>query len=159
MTKITVEECAVCDALTEVNAKGLCADCAEFQVASKEQIHLLELSGHTNHCACRQVWGDGECECGVQTSFHGTSFVLSPEKGESDLNINDLGRVDVNIFNAQLLDEIKNIRIKNNSPWIELFRIALEKDREKAMVCAKQILENDAAINKLLNLIVEGEGK
>ena len=19
--------------------------------------------GHTRHCACRQVWGDGECEC------------------------------------------------------------------------------------------------
>lgn len=20
--------------------------------------------GHTEHCACRFVWGDGECECG-----------------------------------------------------------------------------------------------
>jgi len=19
--------------------------------------------GHSRHCACRQVWGDGECEC------------------------------------------------------------------------------------------------
>ncbi|MCF7811576.1 hypothetical protein K9N50_11375 [bacterium] len=19
--------------------------------------------GHSHHCACRQVWGDGECEC------------------------------------------------------------------------------------------------
>lgn len=21
--------------------------------------------GHTHHCAIRQIWGDGECECGI----------------------------------------------------------------------------------------------
>ena len=53
-----------------------------------------------------------------------------------------------------LLSEIQNIRTKNNSPWIQLFRIALEKDRERAIVCARQILENDAAINDLLRKLV-----
>ena len=23
----------------------------------------LQRKGHSPHCACRQVWGDGECEC------------------------------------------------------------------------------------------------
>ena len=28
-----------------------------------EQIKTLQEEGHHRHCACRQVWGDGECEC------------------------------------------------------------------------------------------------
>lgn len=29
----------------------------------KEKIAKLRIAGHTHHCAIRQVWGDGECEC------------------------------------------------------------------------------------------------
>jgi len=29
-----------------------------------ERIKELRNDGHTRHCACRLVWGDGECECG-----------------------------------------------------------------------------------------------
>ena len=25
--------------------------------------------GHTKHCACRLVWGDGECECRRQQNW------------------------------------------------------------------------------------------
>ena len=32
----------------------------ESMVAIKKH----ESEGHTHHCACRLVWGDGECECG-----------------------------------------------------------------------------------------------
>lgn len=28
-----------------------------------KQIKEIEKQGHPHHCACRQVWGDGECEC------------------------------------------------------------------------------------------------
>jgi len=28
------------------------------------RIGLLVSEGHTEHCARRQVWGDGDCECG-----------------------------------------------------------------------------------------------
>lgn len=28
-----------------------------------EEIARLERDGHSYHCACRLVWGDGECEC------------------------------------------------------------------------------------------------
>jgi hypothetical protein len=31
-----------------------------------KQIREIETQGHTYHCACRQVWGDGECECLVR---------------------------------------------------------------------------------------------
>ena len=29
----------------------------------KEISRLQEEGGHSHHCACRIVWGDGECEC------------------------------------------------------------------------------------------------
>lgn len=29
----------------------------------KKEIKALINKGHPRHCACRQVWGDGECEC------------------------------------------------------------------------------------------------
>lgn len=28
-----------------------------------KRIEALEAEGHSSHCACRQVWGDGCCEC------------------------------------------------------------------------------------------------
>ena len=27
------------------------------------RIQDIQGKGHPHHCACRQVWGDGECEC------------------------------------------------------------------------------------------------
>jgi len=29
----------------------------------QDRVEDIEKSGHTYHCACRQVWGDGECDC------------------------------------------------------------------------------------------------
>lgn len=48
-----------------------CADCndqlwAKLKKKEKkniEKINELVRKGHSRHCACRQVWGDGECEC------------------------------------------------------------------------------------------------
>ncbi len=28
-----------------------------------ELIKEIQTKGHSRHCACRQVWGDGECSC------------------------------------------------------------------------------------------------
>ena len=28
-----------------------------------KKIDEIIAKGHPHHCACRQVWGDGECEC------------------------------------------------------------------------------------------------
>jgi hypothetical protein len=32
----------------------------ELEYAKMKEYHA---KGHTHHCACRIVWGDGECEC------------------------------------------------------------------------------------------------
>ena len=32
----------------------------------RDPILALEAKGHSHHCACRLVWGDGECECGLK---------------------------------------------------------------------------------------------
>jgi hypothetical protein len=37
----------------------------EFQ-KDCELIHGYQKDGHTHNCACRLVWGDGECECNKQ---------------------------------------------------------------------------------------------
>ena len=45
----------------------LCINCiktAHFQhVKDLKRISQLEAAGHGSHCAARQVYGDGECEC------------------------------------------------------------------------------------------------
>lgn len=32
-------------------------------------IDALVAQGHTRHCACRQVWGDGECSCELEKAY------------------------------------------------------------------------------------------
>jgi hypothetical protein len=46
--------------------------CSDFTEEEKAEYRkdLLEVKaimdkGHPHHCACRQVWGDGECECSL----------------------------------------------------------------------------------------------
>lgn len=49
----------------------LCLDCNSLMWKEWEREHAgdlkeikkLQSQGHPHHCACRQVWGDGECEC------------------------------------------------------------------------------------------------
>jgi len=41
----------------------ICLDCHEQNVNGLKEILSLIEKGHSDHCAKRQVWGDGECEC------------------------------------------------------------------------------------------------
>lgn len=45
-----------------------CADCVMQEHAQNQaDLKMIEdkiKEGHTEHCACRFVWGDAECECG-----------------------------------------------------------------------------------------------
>jgi hypothetical protein len=34
-----------------------------------KRITEFEQQGHTRHCACRQVWGDGECSCALEKHY------------------------------------------------------------------------------------------
>lgn len=36
-----------------------------------KRIKTLQKKGHTFHCGCRQVWGDGECECNKKNQIPG----------------------------------------------------------------------------------------
>lgn len=67
--------CNECKKEYEKWSKGienhLCLDCndkkwAEWEIEEKDnlkRIDEIQKEGHSRHCACRQVWGDGECEC------------------------------------------------------------------------------------------------
>ena len=61
----------------------------------------------------------------------------------------------VTLRDQEIVAQIKTVRVKNNSPWMELLLIALEHDRPRALECARQILENDGRINELLRLLCE----
>jgi len=64
----------------------------------------------------------------------------------------------MSLRDQEIMAQIKTIRVKNNSPWMELMLIALEHDRSRALECARQILANDAQINRLLNILCEEGG-
>lgn len=52
----------------EVDHDGLCYYCFENSEMDQRQLGLLKEMGHSHHCASRQIWGDGECECGLYKS-------------------------------------------------------------------------------------------
>jgi len=66
-------------------------DMRDFEPPSKEdlaqaakgekRIEELKAAGHPPHCAARQVWGDGECECGNGKKYHDREWLT--EKGDS----------------------------------------------------------------------------
>jgi hypothetical protein len=37
---------------------------------NEQEIQRIMHKGHSHHCACRQVWGDGECECDLYKLGH-----------------------------------------------------------------------------------------
>lgn len=66
-TKISCPQCE-----RKVHAAGgltgeVCDDCHKQNEIDHKLIFRLERKGHTRHCAKRQVWGDGECECAMRS--------------------------------------------------------------------------------------------
>lgn len=66
--KIEAGICPQCDngvGKDELIKNGsVCAACREQNNIDNQRISELVIKGHTDHCAKRIVWGDGECECG-----------------------------------------------------------------------------------------------
>lgn len=58
-------ECKQCGCYRDILVDDLCASCTAENEFAQEAIVNLQEEGHPHHCACRQVWGDGECECGL----------------------------------------------------------------------------------------------
>lgn len=55
--------CGICNNEKVALVDGLCASCYKLNLEWQDQLIKLTDAGHTDHCAARQVWGDGECEC------------------------------------------------------------------------------------------------
>lgn len=44
------------------NSMNCCQPCINCKDDKRKIVALID-DGHTYHCACRQLFGDGECEC------------------------------------------------------------------------------------------------
>lgn len=47
------------------------------------------------------------------------------------------------------IDEISQIRIKNNECWMEILKLSFQAEPEKAKQIFKKIIDNDGRINEL----------
>ena len=59
-------ECLMCD--REAIGDVMCKTCRQKWTEENKRIDEYVARGHTPHCACRIVWGDGisdGCECGL----------------------------------------------------------------------------------------------
>lgn len=55
--------CQQCGGLCNYTVNDTCQECYNENVDCEKRIDEYQVEGHTNHCANRLVWGDGECEC------------------------------------------------------------------------------------------------
>jgi NMD protein affecting ribosome stability and mRNA decay len=55
--------CKTCGTKEVTDEDNLCASCRVELEKDNSKINGLISEGHTRHCACRMVWGDGECTC------------------------------------------------------------------------------------------------
>ena len=82
--------CQECE--KEMTVARYCKKCnAEFwekweieEADNLKEIKRLQENGHSQHCACRIVWGDGECECELYQ--HGGMLL---KKGRKDIPNNE----------------------------------------------------------------------
>lgn len=72
---------AKCGAIECDNCKHceLSDDDFDAMVADTKRIKEICEQGHQYHCACRQVWGDGECECNGDRAANGPYMVILDE--------------------------------------------------------------------------------
>lgn len=60
-------DCRICGKEVEymafAGAPALCDACSSESLRQHNAIKKLVSEGHTEHCAERMTWGDGECEC------------------------------------------------------------------------------------------------
>lgn len=60
----TCRQCGNCFPSINIDQDHVCERCNQENDESMRQMESLMNDGHTYHCACRQIWGDGGCECG-----------------------------------------------------------------------------------------------
>ena len=55
--------CIQCGKRKAIGKDYLCFDCNKQDKKDRTKMELRMKQGHSFHCACHQVWGNGECEC------------------------------------------------------------------------------------------------
>jgi hypothetical protein len=53
-------------------------------------------------------------------------------------------------YYLKIIDEIEKVRTKNNINWMDVLRIALEENPEKALRCMRKINSQDGRISRLM---------
>lgn len=61
--------CKWCGLDEAEQGNDFCPECDHQQRLDNKFIDQLISEGHTRHCACRQVWGDGECSCALEKVY------------------------------------------------------------------------------------------
>ena len=56
----------MCDDLLNYPETEVCGGCEREMAINNLEIKNYKSQGHTDHCARRLVWGDGECECDMR---------------------------------------------------------------------------------------------
>jgi NMD protein affecting ribosome stability and mRNA decay len=55
--------CPQCGKNVWATINEICVECNMANKKDHDQIFNLTQDGHTEYCAERMTWGDGECEC------------------------------------------------------------------------------------------------
>lgn len=88
-----MNKCRQCgNRVLAVSSDGLCHECTIQNRKDQERIIDLMGRGHPHHCACRQVWGDGECECDLyELGYDPYAWAKEPESTASELGYEPYG--------------------------------------------------------------------
>ena len=56
---------------------------------------------------------------------------------------------------AELIDQIQQIRVANNRPWMDLVRLALEVAPQRTRAILREIAQHDGDVRRLTLLLSE----
>lgn len=58
-------------------------------------------------------------------------------------------------YYLKIIDQIENVRTKNNINWMDILRIAFQSDPKKALLCMKKINSQDRLIAQLMQKLTK----
>lgn len=69
------------------------------------------------------------------------------------ISFQDFDKINSELFLQKLIDQVKNIRSKNNELWMELTKLAAQYAPKEFARIMKKITKNDAKITELMRKI------
>jgi hypothetical protein len=140
---------------------GMCSECnhGEWNLfmgsddlkRDRKRIADLVEQGHPEHCACRQVWGDGECECDLykqgydpyawmkMKAVHKYGVVATPKNDE-------LKKYPPGVFRKELIDKALHEAAK-----------ALQAEDVTEYIITLSITKDHNPLEQVTKFVVSGE--